>query len=101
MSTLVGFELFVRPALRALEGEADPGPRWERGVLARAVRRSPERDELVRARRREGALDPVTGQESHMIVRSASADALVLVRRGEGEVAAGDAVDVLPLRASG
>ena len=34
-------------------------------------------------------LEPVTGQESHMIVRAAAADALVLVPRGEGELAAG------------
>ena len=34
-------------------------------------------------------LEPVTGQESHMIVRAAEADALVLVPRGEGELAAG------------
>ncbi len=32
-------------------------------------------------------LEPVSGQESHMIVRAAEADALVLVPRGEGELA--------------
>jgi molybdopterin biosynthesis enzyme len=42
-------------------------------------------------------LDPITGQESHMIVRSAAADALVLVPAGEGELAAGAAVRYLPL----
>ena len=60
------------------------------------------RDELVRARsaRRDGEieLDPVTGQESHMIVRAAAADALVLVRRGEGALGAGTRVDYLRLR---
>ena len=34
-------------------------------------------------------LDPLTGQESHMIARAATADALVLVPRGDGELAAG------------
>ena len=38
----------------------------------------------------EGAwLEPVDGQESHMIARAAAADALVLVERGEGVLAAG------------
>jgi molybdopterin biosynthesis enzyme len=39
----------------------------------------------------------VTGQESHMIVRAAGADALVFAPRGEGELAAGELVRYLPL----
>ena len=97
VSTLVGFELFVRPALRALEGERDPGPRWEHGVLARPVRQNAVRDELVRASTGDGGLEPLGGQESHMIVRAAAADVLVLVPRGEGELSAGDRVRFLPL----
>jgi molybdopterin biosynthesis enzyme len=42
-------------------------------------------------------LTPVSGQESHMIVRAASADALVHVPRGGGEIPAGDAVRYLDL----
>ena len=95
VSTLVGFELFVRPALRALEGERDPGPRFRRARLTQPLRRNGARDELVRARWRDGALEAVGGQESHMIVRAAGADALVLVPRGEGEL--GGDVSYLPL----
>jgi molybdopterin biosynthesis enzyme len=66
------------------------------------VRRNTERDEFLRARSRlDGdrvVLEPVTGQESHMIARAASADALVHVARGEGELAAGSAVRYLTLR---
>ena len=97
VSTLVGFELFVRPALRALEGERDPGPRWETGTLARTIRRNSVRDELVRARRNDTGLEPLSGQDSHMIVRAAAADALVLVPRGDGELPAGERVRFLPL----
>jgi molybdopterin molybdotransferase len=101
VSALVGFELFVRPALRALQGEAAPEPRFRPGRLARSVRRDAERDQLIRARSFvDGdaiAVEPLRGQESHMIVRAASADALVLVTRGDGEVAAGAAVSYLPL----
>ena len=42
-------------------------------------------------------LEPVSGQESHMIVRAAAADALVLVTRGEGELEAGSRVRYLEL----
>ena len=91
VSSLVGFELFVRPALLALQGAVRPGPRYESGRLVRALRRNPQRDEFVRARsrpREDGfGLDPIPGQESHMIARAATADALVLVPRGEGELA--------------
>jgi molybdopterin molybdotransferase len=102
VSALVGFELFVRPAIRALQGVPEPLPRFERGRLAGGTRRrNPERDELVRARLRtspEGpVLEPLSGQDSHMIARAASADALVLISRGEGEVADGSLVDYLRL----
>ena len=43
-------------------------------------------------------LEPLTGQESHMIARAAAADALVLVPAGEGELAAGRPVQYLRLR---
>jgi molybdopterin molybdotransferase len=101
VSSLVGFELFVRPAVLALQGLADPLPRFEPGTLAAALRRNPARDQLVRARRRSGdgavELEPLSGQESHMIARAAAADALVLVPRGEGELAPGSVVRYLRL----
>jgi molybdopterin molybdotransferase len=102
VSALVGFELFVRPAVRALQGAAAPGPEWERGRLAESVRANPARDELVRARARvddEGiTLEPLAGRESHMIARAAGANALVLVPRGEGELAVASSVRYLRLR---
>jgi molybdopterin molybdotransferase len=101
VSALVGAELFVKPALRALQGLADPLPRFEAGVLARELRRNDARDDFVRARSRLDrdtlVLEPLTGQESHMFVRAAAADALVHVPRGEGVVPAGAAVRWLRL----
>jgi molybdopterin molybdotransferase len=101
VSALVGCELFVKPALRALQGLADPLPRYEPGRLSAGLRRNGERDEFVRARSRvEGdsvVLEPVVGQESHMIARSSAADALVHVPRGNGELAAGSTVRWLRL----
>jgi molybdopterin biosynthesis enzyme len=69
--------------------------------LGATTRRNPARDELVRARSRldgdRTILDPLTGQESHMIARAAAADALVFVPRGDGEVAEGASVRYLSL----
>jgi molybdopterin molybdotransferase len=101
VSALVGFELFVRPAVRALQGVRDPLRRYERGRLATSVRRDSRRDQLVRARARAEehgvALEPLRGQESHMIARAAGANALVLVPRGEDAVPEGSLVDYLRL----
>ncbi len=101
VSALVGFQLFVRPAVLALQGATDPLPRFAPGVLARAVRRNPERDELLRstAQATDGAtvVEPVSGQESHMIARAATADSLLLVPRGEGVLEAGSSVRYLAL----
>ena len=47
--------------------------------------------------RDEAVLEPLSGQESHMIARAAAADALVLVRAGEGELPAGAHVRYLRL----
>jgi molybdopterin molybdotransferase len=102
VSSLVAFELFVRPAVLALQGLTEPRPRFEPGRLTAAAARNPGRDQLVRARSRAGAdgaveLEPLAGQESHMIGSAAGADALVLLPRGEGELAAGAPVRYLRL----
>ena len=101
VSALVCFELFVRPAVLALQGATSPLPRFEPGTLSRGVRRNPARTELVRARSSVGdgavELEPLTGQESHMIARAAGADVLVLVPAGDGELAEGAAVSFLRL----
>lgn len=101
VSSLVGFELFVRPALLALQGVAEPGPAFRPGRLTRPAKRIAGRDSLLRARSRVDAdavlLEPLTGQESHMIAQAANADALVLVPKGEGELEAGAPVSYLSI----
>jgi molybdopterin molybdotransferase len=101
VSSLVGALVFVRTALLALQGHADATPPYAPGRLATALRRNPHRDEFVRARRVDSAegvlLEAVSGQESHMIVRAATADALIHVPRGEGDLPAGGSVRFLPL----
>jgi molybdopterin molybdotransferase len=103
VSSLVGALLFVVPALRALQGALDPEPQYRLGTLGAPARRNPHRDDFQRARIdvSEGAvvLQPIEGQDSHMIVRAAAADAIVHVPRGDGELAVGSTVRYLPLGA--
>lgn len=102
VSVLVTFELFVRPALAALQGASNPLPAFERGRLMAPVRPNVHRHEFVRARAfTEGddlVLEPLGGQESHMIVRAAQANALVSVPPGEAEIPAGSDARFLRLR---
>ena len=101
VSVLATFELLVKPAVNALLGLPDPLPAFRPGRLAAAARRNPDRDEFVRATVAEEAgepvLTPVSGQESHMIVRAGRAAALAWIPAGEGELAAGAPVRFLPL----
>jgi molybdopterin molybdotransferase len=101
VSALVCFELFVRPAIEALQGIPEPLPAFSAGVLAAPVSRNAARDEFVRARAEHGPdglrLHPVAGQDSHMIVSAARADTLVEVPRGSGELAVGADVRYLTL----
>jgi len=101
VSSLVGALVFVGTALRARQGAERPEPSYLVGTAAAPLRRNPHRDEFVRARRVETddgiLLDAIGGQESHMIVRAASADALIHVPRGDGEIPAGAVVRYLTL----
>ena len=100
VSSLVGFELFVRPALLALQGLRDPRPAYRPGVLATPAKLVGRRS-LLRARAHRESdgmhLELLRGQESHMIARAATADALVLVPAGDGELQVGTPVVYLPI----
>lgn len=101
VSSLVGALVFVSTGLRAMQGAADPLPRYGLGVTEGVIRRNPHRDEFVRATRlnRDDAVvvRPISGQDSHMIARAAVADALVHVSRGDGEIAEGSLARFLAL----
>jgi len=101
VSSLVGALVFVRPSLLGRQGVEKIDLEYDYGRTTASLAQNPHRDEFVRARRCLGEtgvfLEPVSGQESHMIVRAASADALVHVPRGEREIAAGAAVRFLSL----
>jgi molybdopterin molybdotransferase len=93
VSSLVCCELFVRPALLALQGASSVRPAWRTGSLSSPVARNAKRDHLMRVRLSASLL----GQESHQIAITAQADGLAWIPRGAGEVPAGSKVAYLPL----
>jgi molybdopterin molybdotransferase len=100
ISSLVCVELFLRPALAAMQHGRPPQRPVAR--LAEPVTRLRERDHAVRCRLSaspEGMqLQPLGPQDSHLIVHAAGADAIALVEAGEGEAAAGELVEYVALR---
>ena len=97
VSAMVTFQLFARPALAALQG-ADPAASSASATLDEPVRRNPRREEAVRVRLRhaeDGLHALTTGEQgSHMLTSMLGADALALIAPGDGELGAGERVEV-------
>jgi molybdopterin molybdotransferase len=98
VSAMVTFQLFVRPALAALQG-AEPSISRTAARLEQAVARNPRREQAVRVRLAAGddgwRVSPTKGaQGSHVLTSMLGANALALIAPGEGEAAAGELVEV-------
>jgi molybdopterin molybdotransferase len=97
VSAMVTFHLFVRPALAALQG-ADPAPRRAHATLEEPVRRHRSREQAVRVRLASSAdgwrARPTGQQGSHMLTSMLGAAALARIAPGDGEIAAGERVEV-------
>jgi molybdopterin molybdotransferase len=97
VSAMVTFQLFVRPALGALQG-ASTEPDRVSAVLDDSVPLHPIREQAVRVRlsaRHDGWHAASTGpQGSHILTSLLGADGLALVAPGEGEAARGTRVEV-------
>src|SRR4029078_2617686 len=83
VSSLVTFELFVRPVIRRLGGHEDIiGGEMVRATLLESVRRAPGRRAFVRVRltrdHENWRADLAGGQESHMLAALAAADGLAI-----------------------
>jgi molybdopterin molybdotransferase len=101
VSSFVSFEVFVRPAIRALQGRRDV---HRPTVVARAVEplsAPPHKRGYLRVRlARDGAgwtARPTGAQGSHLITSIAQADGLAIVPEAVTEVRVGDEVRVMLL----
>lgn len=103
VSSLVSFELFVRPALLRLQGRDDTWRAARRVRLTHDVRHDADRAEYQRAwLRREGGewLATTTGsQGSSRLMSLVGANGLIVLPVGVGDVAAGERVDAMLLDA--
>ncbi len=102
VSAMVTFHLFARPALERLAGAAEPARPRAFAVLDETVARHPLRDQAVRCTVTVASdgwhVRPTGPQGSHVLTSMLRADALAVIPAGEGEVPAGDRVDVELLR---
>ncbi|HUH02609.1 MAG TPA: molybdopterin molybdotransferase MoeA, partial [Kofleriaceae bacterium] len=103
VSSMVVFELFVRPALLALQGaRALDRPRVP-VIMSSGYRKQAGRAHYVRSRlERDGAVlraRPHAAQGSGMLSSMVDVDALLVIGAEQTEVAAGAEVDALLLRA--
>jgi molybdopterin molybdotransferase len=98
VSAMVTFQLFVRPALAALQG-ADPSATRTTALLDRPIPRNKRREQAVRVRLTAGerswlASPTKDAQGSHVLTSMLGADALALIAPGDGEAPKGERVEV-------
>jgi molybdopterin molybdotransferase len=101
VSSLVGFELFVKPAIRKMQGRVDVEPQLIPAVTVDRLTSIPHLEQYLRgvARREAGRLlVHLTGnQGSHVLRSMADANCLVRVPAADGDLGPGAAVEILPL----
>ena len=96
VSAMVTFLLFVAPALRAIQGRSPQ--QTASSTLGESIPRHPDRDECVRVRLDQNEAFATGPQGSHILSSMTLADALAVVPRGEGSLAAGSQIELLSLQ---
>jgi molybdopterin molybdotransferase len=101
VSSLVGVELFVRPAILKMQGRTDLERPRVTAISDEVLKNPPHLEQYFRGiARRDGDRIRVrlTGdQGSHVLRSMADANCLVVVPQGTSEVAAGAPVEIIPL----
>jgi molybdopterin molybdotransferase len=97
VSAYVSFQLFVRPALAALQGTDDLALAHTQATLTDHVRSPAGRRSYLRGVLDGSKVAPLSGQGSHQIASLGRANALIIVPEWETQLPAGDTVDVLML----
>ena len=101
VAVMVTFYAFVRDALLAMSGATQEPLPMLRAASTSAIRKKPGRTEYQRgtvSRAADGGMQvAITGSQGSGILRSMSeANGLVVLHHAQGDVAAGETVDVLP-----
>ena len=96
VSSLVSFEVFVRPVLRAALGHPQPGRPRVRARLAEPLDSPPGRRQFRRGRLNavDGTVTAVGAPGSHLLAALARADCLLVVGEETTRVEAGEVVEV-------
>ncbi|RII14978.1 Molybdopterin molybdenumtransferase [Streptomyces sp. YIM 130001] len=99
VSSYVSFELFVRPAIRALMGLEEVRRTTVRATLEadRALTSPAGRRQFLRGVMGDGTVAPVGGSGSHLVAALAHADALIVVPEDTTRVEPGTELDVVLL----
>jgi molybdopterin molybdotransferase len=97
VSAYVSFQLFVRPAIAALQGAGDLALPSTRATLTAGVRSPAGRRSYLRGVLDGDQVTPLSGQGSHQIAALGRANALIVVPEADTQLPAGQTVDVLVL----
>jgi molybdopterin molybdotransferase len=97
VSAYVSFQMFVRPAIAALQGTDDLSLRTAAATLSAPVRSPSGRRSYLRGVLDGGSVTPLSGQGSHQIAYLGRANALIIVPEQQTQLPAGETVDVLVL----
>ncbi len=99
VSAFVSFQLFVRPALRALQGKAGGHQRTARAVLTAPLRSPRDKRSFLRGvLAADGTeITPLSGQASHQLATLALANALIVVPEQVTGMQQGDVAEVICL----
>jgi molybdopterin molybdotransferase len=99
VSAYVSFQIFVRPALGALQAYGGLGLETVKAELTGPLRSPPGRRSFLRGvlDRAAGRVAPLTGQESHQVATLGKANALIVAPEWAVTMAAGETADVLVL----
>jgi len=99
VSAYVSFQVFVRPAIGALQAYGGLGLEQTRAELTGPLRSPPGRRSFLRGvlDRSRALITPLTGQGSHQVATLGKANALIIVPEQVVQMAEGETADVLVL----
>jgi molybdopterin molybdotransferase len=97
VSAYVSFQVFVRPAIAALQGADDLSLPAVRATLTGPVRSPAGRRSYLRGVLDGSEVTPLSGQQSHQVASLGRANALIVVPERETQLPAGHPAEVLVL----